>query len=164
MRQLIALLWFVWTGCMVFGGDPEPITLERGQVWCVAQPDDGKLFWITYNMSGLGTAEEIRKVLLTYSSDVVIDRGSVETLLKTAKSVNARYLLIPDINYWERISIWSFRSSSVSLNVTIYDVQTGNILISEKMVSRQKGRFNISHPQDLLQVMIKNFIDGFYWN
>lgn len=129
----------------------------------VMQPPNGQYNAHTYPDSGYATARAVVQALAPHTNKF-LQATSVEDLdsaISKAKQGNLRYVFQTTILNWEdRATEWSGIPDKISLSFVIYDVQTGEKVASAiSNASSKWATFGGDHPQDLLPIPTKKFVD-----
>lgn len=122
------------------GVEASSVRLDSDQMILIAVPADGAYGGRTYAGSGRTVAQKTAAAFSRYARRVQIaptQTANREELLAAARTVGARYLVIPSISHWEqRATEWSGIPSRVSLGMVTVDVATGKELRSGFLESR----------------------------
>lgn len=168
-RYLVAvLLAFSLAGCSskhrIDAYEAPSSRLDSHASFYVALPEDGRYGGTVYPGSGEATAHAVSTALLLHVDKVV--RGSaagedLESALFEAERLNLSYVVHTSILNWEdRATEWSGIPDKITLKLAVYEVGSGQAVSSTIASASSKwGTLGGDHPQDLLTVPIKQFVD-----
>lgn len=140
--------------------------LERDGAVYVARPEAGTYGHRTYERSPEYTVRAIADAFREHASTVAVGAipEAYEGALESARSLEARYAVVPEIEHWEdRATEWSGKSDRLRVDIHVYDVATGEPVDSVEIEGRSRWlTFGGDHPQDLLDEPVADYVDGLY--
>lgn len=168
---LIAVVLLTMVGCTTkFSVVPmdgvSPAKLETNKAVYIAQAADGKYSDQVYTGSGMQVSTYVSKVLIPYSSLTEIS-GQIspkDVLLQEATEIGATYLFVPVITHWEpRAAAWSGIPTRVNIELTVYDVETGQSVAAKSVsVKGKRMTFVSQHAHVLAEQAIQDLVKSFY--
>jgi len=104
-----------------------------------------------------------------FSAHARVVRGaqSVQTLaenLSNAGRLDFTYLVQPTILHWEeRATEWSGKPDRISIRLELVEVSDGEVLDATVISGKSKwATFGGDHPQELLPVPLKKYVDALF--
>jgi hypothetical protein len=147
-----------------FAGPEDPLTPAGG--FYVMLAPNGSYGARVYPNSGRTTTQAVAAALSIHAEKVEIaDRiRGLKKALARAKTFDLKYLFRPQILNWEdRATAWSGRPDRITLQFSIYDELIGKRLVNSTMRASSKwATFGGDHPQDLVPVATKRFVDRLF--
>lgn len=176
LRSLViaALTWVSVSGCSASysrqdtgGADLIGAHLDATKSVLIAIPDDGSYQSTPYPGSGRTVAQQTAAVFAKHTRKVdTASPGVTEksALLDAAKNNGFGYLVIPTIAHWEhRATAWSGLPSRASIEISVFDAQTGDKLQSSIIDSRSRiVSWTSTSPESLLKGMLDNYVYSLY--
>jgi hypothetical protein len=149
------------------GVEASAVRLDRDQTVFVAVPADGAYGGRVYAGSGRTVALKTAASFSRYARRVQVAATPTvarDELLAAARSVGARYLVVPSIAHWEqRATEWSGVPSRVSLGMATIDVATGHELRSGFLESRSAVMTLVRpNPDALVQHLVDRHVAEMY--
>jgi hypothetical protein len=149
----------------------EPVTPLKSKLstqsgFYIVQPKNGTYSNRQYPKSGAQTAQAVtaalgKKVQRTETGTSYEDTPAA---IAKAKSKGLQYVVEPAILHWEdRATEWSGKTDRLTIRLTVYDVSNGTTLTTNVVSGEGKLlTFGGDHPQDLLSVPMKHFVDSLF--
>ncbi len=154
-------LMLVITGCArhtvevgsVSAANESGTTLQRDAKLYVSLSHDGRYGATNYHGSGYSVSRMLRDALQTYSSAIIVATKVEQqcAALQSAQAAGARYLFMPNILHWEdRNTPWSGLLDHVKIEISVYDVQTGEVLNRTVVAANNQWATFRNNPPDVL--------------
>ncbi|MBL8832180.1 MAG: DUF4823 domain-containing protein [Rhodospirillales bacterium] len=145
---------------------PPQQRLDRAASIYVMMPENGSYGGTRYAGSGRHVSLVAFSALSKYTAKVSAGE-TPETLAGArakAEAAGVAYILEPTILNWEdRATEWSGRPDRITIKLVLWDAKTGLELASSLARASSKwATFGGDHPQDLLPVLMANFVDRLY--
>lgn len=145
---------------------PPSQRLDRAAAVYIIMPENGSYGGTRYTESGRHVSLAAFGALSKYTNK--ISSGTVPESLDSARTkaeaAGIAYILEPTILNWEdRATEWSGRPDRITIKMIVWDAKTGREIASTLARASSKwATFGGDHPQDLLPVLMENFIDRLY--
>ncbi|CAG2151176.1 DUF4823 domain-containing protein [Cupriavidus plantarum] len=140
--------------------------LDSSAAVYIALPKDGAYGAKAYAGSGRTVASAIAQALSQKARrvDVAEAEQTRDQTLSEAKRLGARYAVIPVIAHWEqRATEWSGRPSRMSLDMSVYDADTGTKIDARSITARSRiVSFTSTSPDSLLTSPLKAYAQQLY--
>jgi hypothetical protein len=146
-------------------GSKHSVVLNKQGGVYITVPADGKYQDINYPGSGQLVAQTLAADFSKYARTVQTASSQAQDGgLSEARQAGSEYLVVPVITHWEqRATEWSGLPSRMSLRITIFDVASGQQLLSEGIEGRtSKMTFSSTSPDALLKKPIAEVVDSLY--
>jgi hypothetical protein len=132
----------------------------------VAVPSDGEFGSVYYIGSGRAVAGAITAAFTTQGIPVYVAEGQLasEETLQAATRLKAGYVVLSAITLWDQRNEWLGRPSTLAVRVSIVDVNTGRIIESKPIETRNETilSFTIFSPETLLEKPLNQYLSELY--
>ena len=119
-----------------------------------------------YRRSGYMTTQAVATALFAQNAKAIVAEKveSLEDAFSSARRRGMNYVFEPIIRHWEdRATEWSGKFDRITLQFAVYDSRTKKQLASTTARASSKwGTFGGDHPQDLLPVPTKRFVNRLF--
>ena len=167
-RLCVLLPTFLLISCVHKYAVPAPThsqgTLRAAATIYVTTPQDGRDDRPrTYEGSGDWTSSAIANALRDRGMRVILGETGVESsqAVSAAGAADAGFLVYPQIVHWlDRATEWSGIPDRITLDLTIYDIATGDVLNRQEIrASSRWATFGGDHPQELLPELTRRWAE-----
>jgi len=174
MKRIIAMLTvaFVLAGCTAqyqvrsLSGTHNSVNLSKQEGVYIALPPDGEYGATKYTGSGQTVAQVLAVAFSRYATSVHTAEATAPQKLAIAAAAKSgdRYVVMPLITHWEpRNTAWSGKRSRVALQITVFDVTSGQALSSVSIEGKSAQQtLSSTSPEDLLQVPVSEYVGTLY--
>lgn len=141
-----------------------PTKLNRGANIYIARAQDGSYGNTVYKGSGLIATSLLHAAIAPYSKNVIIGNQWEDLNQATISAIasNCRYLMMPVLTNWEpRVAAWSGRPTRVSINIAVYDLDSGGseqIINKSLDVTGRSATLVNQQPEDILAHLLERFV------
>ena len=140
------------------------VKLQKDRSVAIAVPENGAYGGREYSSSGRATALAVRAAFASYSSDTTVISACKSLRCLKEQAPFATYFVVPEILRWEdRVTEWSGKKDKIEVKLSIFGSENEESLASTVLSGKSKwATFGGDHPEDLLPIATKNFVESLY--